>query len=173
MARRELLGCLEETFLGPTNGWDSAFLMISSIRVNQLRVTSPLALSGLGSGFVSFSGFFYLVMHTTWILISTQSNQKICRKADRGAGLLHAPYASCCLSFLIPNSLLEGTYQMHTILFFLKKKNGYTLLGNDAKMLRYKKWLLNSFLSYINYQSTYDFLFQECTQPEAGNLFQE
>jgi len=67
-----------------------------------------------GSSFGFFLGFFCLVMHTTQILISTQSNQQICRKAGGGVGLLHATYASSYLSFLIPNSLLAGTYQMHT-----------------------------------------------------------
>ena len=57
--------------LEPTDGWDSAFLMISSIKVNRARVTSPLALLGLGSGFGFFSDFLCLVMHTTQILIST------------------------------------------------------------------------------------------------------
>ena len=44
----------------------------------------------------------------------------------------------------------------------------YTLPGNDAKMLRYKRCIFNAYLSYINYQSENDFLFQECTLFEAA-----
>ena len=119
MARRELVGYLEAGFLGPTDHLDFDFLRILSIKLNRPRVTGPLALSGLGSGFGFFSGFFCLVMHTNQILISTQNNQQICRKAGRGAGLLHAPYAGSYLLFLKPNSLLAGT---HTTLFSKRNK---------------------------------------------------
>ena len=44
----------------------------------------------------------------------------------------------------------------------------YTLPGNDAKMSRYKRYLFNTYLSHINYQSGSDFLFQECTLSEAA-----
>ena len=64
VAWRELVGCLEATFLDPNEGCDYDFLRISSIIVDRPRVTGPLALSGLGSGLRFFLGFFYLVMQT-------------------------------------------------------------------------------------------------------------
>ena len=74
MARREPVGCLEATFLGLTYGLDLAFFMMSSTKVDHPRVTSPLALSGLGSGFGLFSVFFFLVTHTIQIFTSTLSS---------------------------------------------------------------------------------------------------
>ena len=47
-------------------------------------------------------------------------------------------------------------------------KMAYTLPGNDAKMLRYKRYLFNTYLSHINYQSGSDYLFQDCTLSEAA-----
>ena len=73
---RELVGCLEASFLGPIEGWDFSFLRISSIKVDRPRVTGPLVLLVLGSGLGFFSAFFYLVMHTNKIYISTQNNSK-------------------------------------------------------------------------------------------------
>ena len=122
VAWRELVGYLEITFLGPTEGWDSAFLKISSIKVDRPRVTSPLAFSGLGRGFEFFSGFFCLVKHTNQLLDSTQTKQQqIYRKAGRRVGLLHVPYIGSYLLFLKPNSSLAGSYTT------LKKRQMATL----------------------------------------------
>jgi len=86
-------------------------LKISSIKVDQPRVTGPLDFSGLGRGLEFFSGLFYLVMHTNQLLDSTQTKQQqICRKAGRGAGILHAPHIGSYLPFLKPNSSLVGSY---------------------------------------------------------------
>jgi len=98
-------------------------------------------------------------MHTNKILICTQNNQQIYIKAGGGAGLLHAPYAGSYLPFLKPNTLLVGTYTT----LFSKETNGYTLPGNDAKILSDKKVSFSPYLPYINYQSRHDFLSQECT----------
>ena len=35
------------------------------------------------------------------------------------------------------------------------------------EVLRYKRYLFNTYLSHINYQYGSDFLFQECTQSEV------
>lgn len=45
----------------------------------------------------------------------------------------------------------------------IEQENVYMILF----VLRYKRCLFNSYLSYINYQPRYDFLFQECTQSKA------
>jgi len=72
--------------------------------------TGPLALSGLGRGLGFLSGFFCLVMHINQLLGSTQTKQqRIFRKAGRGAGLLHAPYVGSYLPFLKPSSFLIGS----------------------------------------------------------------
>lgn len=63
VAWREIVGCLVATIQGPTDDWDSAFLMISSIKVDHPRVTGPLDFSSLGGGIISFSGIFFLVIH--------------------------------------------------------------------------------------------------------------
>jgi len=73
------------------------------MKVVRPRVTGPLAFSCLGRGLEFFSGFFCLVMHTNQLLDSTQTKQQqISRKADRGAGLLHAPHVGSYLPFLNP-----------------------------------------------------------------------
>ena len=84
-------------------------------------------------------------MHTNQMSISTQKQQQIDRKAGRGAGLLHAPYAGSYLPLLKPSSLLAGSY------ITLEKKQMATLFpGNDAKMLSSKKCIFHLYLPYIN-----------------------
>ena len=48
---------------GPTDAWDSAFLMISSIYVVLPRTIDPLGFVDLDGGFLSNSIFFFLVIH--------------------------------------------------------------------------------------------------------------
>jgi len=61
-------------------------------------------------------------MHTNQLLDSTQTKQQqICRKAGRGAGMLHAPQVGSYLPFLKHIYSLTGSYTT------LEKTNGYTL----------------------------------------------
>lgn len=100
------------------------------MKVDRPRVTGPLAFSGLGRGLEFVSGFFCLVMHTNQLLDSTQTKQqKICRKAGRRAGLLHAPHVGSYLLFSKPNYSLTGSYttlkkeQMATLFPWQRRQN--------------------------------------------------
>ena len=44
----------------------------------------------------------------------------------------------------------------------------FILAISHIPLLRYKRYIFNTYLSYINYQSKNDFLFQECTLSEAA-----
>ena len=102
------------------------------MKVVRPRVTGPLAFSGLDGGLIFFSGLFCLVMHSkiNYQLLFKQSKNKSVRKADSGAGLLHAPHVGSYLPFLGSNSSLAGLYTT------LKKTNGYTLSPATAPKCR-------------------------------------
>ena len=133
------------------------------MKVDQPRVTGPLAFSSLDRGLEFFSSFFCLVMHTNQLLNSTQTKQQqICRKAGRGARLLHAPYIGSYLPFLKPNSSLTGSYTT------LKKTNGYTLSSTTTpKCGAIKRVSFTSNYLTLICQSGNIFLFQRVSQSEA------
>ena len=61
-AWRVTVGFLVEMILGPTDDWDSAFLMISSIKVDCPRGTDPLDFSDLSGGIKSLFALLFLVI---------------------------------------------------------------------------------------------------------------